>query len=296
MLPNETLKQICLALDRFDLDSLEITSRRLNYFVPSMYALCPRWIDQLSVVNDRASASSSNRWVHSDTPKNVAAFFTGALQYSFVGNLSFENVPITERFIRTVMAVASSVRVETLSLKQMNCQSASDDILHKVILAFEFIKHISIDKVRLRSSQLTNECLSALSQKNVTSLELFGCTGVVGGNNWFALGDAGILRFCTENVEGESKELRLSHTKVSPSFFRQIVLAAQEGKLTQISLTLTNVRHSDQEHDEFLPFCRTVSEELHVYEFRELFLKVEFYNNWKMQVNYPWTFAWPDDE
>ncbi|KAH7703850.1 hypothetical protein AAVH_28971 [Aphelenchoides avenae] len=243
-LPSESLRDGLLFLDRFDLDAVEITSRKFRAVIPNLKDLPLRRIRTVLVNKDSYLFSVASRKIKLGLHE-ISRFFAG-LRLSRVEWFQIQNVLLSNDFLRDLKEVVPHVRAVAVAFSEVDFQVVQQTLFRDVLLSFASISSMVVDTCFLKRYLITDALVTSVAARG---LQEFKVVNLVGPTKQLDVTDSGILKFCMRRPGGPtSKFLQLDAIRISDEFIANFVKACQDEILVdELELHLESM----DEHQQF---------------------------------------------
>ncbi|KAH7724333.1 hypothetical protein AAVH_08221 [Aphelenchoides avenae] len=248
-IPNETLLIILRWLHRFDLDGVQITTRRLRSLVENN-DMPLRCLDTVTYIGD----------VGPDGTKNVLILEPKGQQkeqcpLDVVGGISMARRYLTSAFIRVLVVsdhdaalpnrqllTAYEEHISCLSFERCNFKIGAGNALEKTVCGCRF-RELSVKGVKIEGWQLNNHVLRKIARAGGALVDF---DGNLPGGEKYAATDEGILDYCFSSDLGALKDrgrsLSLEVASITPALVQKCIQASAKSKVTgRVELTISNV-------------------------------------------------------
>ncbi|KAH7714422.1 hypothetical protein AAVH_18241 [Aphelenchoides avenae] len=251
--PNETLLAIFRWLQRYDLDSVQLASKRLQSLVEKN-EMPARILDEVTYIGDAGEGDSV-------LSKNILLLrtidWTEKCQLNVEGGIDKARRYLTSSFVRILdvkdhykrlpnpqLLTAREVRIGSLSFERCNFKTGTDNALEQTLLGSRF-SQLYVANSKLPGWQVNDDLLHKLC--------CAGCVLVDLGANAYpecAVTDAGILEYCFSSDLGALKDrgrtLFMSMPSITPALPAKCIQASLESKVTgRVEL---GIHKNDYEH------------------------------------------------
>ncbi|KAH7695654.1 hypothetical protein AAVH_14524 [Aphelenchoides avenae] len=279
--PGEVFQDIMLPLDRWTLDAVQFACRRfLRLITERMSDICLRRIEDASFHATFYGVSAGGAYIGYDCPARYVrkarmdvaprfSEFMQALHSSHVDSLDLNGLVFTPELAALVLR--TPIVTKFLHLNDGSCAALTSTLFHKLVLHFS-PTYLSLNRCRLRASQLSDEFLRTLS--NVLRI-WFREVGPVDGASFFVTDDA-IVEFCvhqdvhTDQEMERLEELTLHNGNFTKDLFKRLVEASTVSIRTRpLQITLSPSCVEDEELRDYAQYLtyRTAQWQRRIYNF-----------------------------
>ncbi|KAH7708166.1 hypothetical protein AAVH_24594 [Aphelenchoides avenae] len=290
-LPSEVLEDVLQPLDRWTLDDVQFTNRRLlQLIMERMSDVCLRQLYTASFsapeknwetdgsfyciqVLGRPDRSPTKR--HMDGGQ-LFSEFVQALRSSRVAHLDIDQLVFTPAHAALVLQVP--IVADELRFVESSCDGLTAAQFRKIVL------HVSptsldLDTCRLRACQINDEFLRALFNGRVLCMA-FPTVEPVGGGS-FAVTDDAVVEFCLQpdvpSEEGDAAseiaidELTLQNGRFTQDLFKRLVEASRASTRTRpLRIVVSPVHVKDKDLRDFAQHhLYHQNSRLRIYDFRD---------------------------
>ncbi|KAH7703770.1 hypothetical protein AAVH_29057 [Aphelenchoides avenae] len=251
-LSQDTMLQVLLWLDRFDLDNKQKSGRRLRSLVEnnrmplrSVYRVAyrgdyfPRSTTKLSICLEEGEwPPKLELWIETDADaQKAASYLSSCFVRDFWVHSHYDALP-------TNTIIAAPALIRGLQFERCNFNQGEKDTLSEMLSGSTF-QSLELIRSHVPAWQIDN--------KRLQTLRLGGCNGICvrdqSDNEKFAVTEEEILSYCFTPRNGaspvpERRFLRISWpSAITPAFFKKAVEASKNSQLTcDVELCLQHLR------------------------------------------------------
>ncbi|KAH7707626.1 hypothetical protein AAVH_25136 [Aphelenchoides avenae] len=260
-IPQETMLEVLLWLDRFDLDAKQVTSRRFRSLVENKQMP----LRKLSQVAYTRSSGLLDKTTLSIRLEGNEALLDAALRYipanAYIRIETDSDVQKAVSYLSSCVVgyfsvfghhdalpenaiIAAPALIRELNFKSCNFSIGEEDTLSETLMGSTF-QRLSFCLADLPVSQIDDKRLLSLRQRGCNELVAFHSS--MDDAEKFHVTEEGMLSYCftldDDSPVPESRLLEITSVNITPAFFKKVVEASKNSRLTcDVELSLFHLR------------------------------------------------------
>ncbi|KAH7706903.1 hypothetical protein AAVH_25869 [Aphelenchoides avenae] len=249
---HDTMLEVLLWLDRFDLDGKQITSRGLRSLVENNRMPLRKVFKVDYDEANREDTKTNILNIHLQDPDDdeppqvelqIDTYADAQKAASYLASCFVLRLSVYRHFSgppRNVILAAPAL-IRKLHLRHCDFSSEEENTLNKTLSGSTF-QCLSVYFSDIPAWQINDDLLESLRLRGCNETEVSPYAG-----EKFHVTEQGILRYCfmldDDSAKPKTRVLRLTWTKVTPTFFRELVDAIKDSRLTSdVKLCLEHLR------------------------------------------------------
>ncbi|KAH7708465.1 hypothetical protein AAVH_24289 [Aphelenchoides avenae] len=252
LIPNETLLMILRRLHRFDLDIVQISSKRLRNLVENS-EMPLRYLDKVTYIGDAGAEGARNVLILE--PK-------GQQKQQCLLDVE-DGIDMARRFLTTTcirilvvsdhdaalpkpqLLTAQEKLIKYLSFERCNFNVGEDNALEKTLFGCCF-GQLFIQTSKLPGWQLNDALLYKICYSGCALMDFSGNAPLT-ANEKYAVTNEGILDYCFSSdvgiMKARGRTLAVTEASITPALAKKCIQASMESKVTgRVQLVITNLR------------------------------------------------------
>jgi hypothetical protein len=231
----EVLTEILLCTDRCNLEKLQLTSRKLAFYVDTFNGRLPlRHIRYVRKDYGRfifGCVKNGERWIRKfprKTTRNALLYLFERLRNSVVvGELIFDRYAVTPQLVTYLQKTAGTIVIRGPLYLNVNFKPNTAPELLLETLSLSAVQWTDLPVI-----QLTDDVLEAAMEKDIDALSL-GLQSPIKYGNMPGVSEDAVLEFCfgagIDNAQSNGRFLRLPMKELSTDFFDRLLEGCRHG-------------------------------------------------------------------